>query len=89
MRVWWLTAGKFRLLGVMSAELFQLAPAATLTSAADPGTSSSSSGAAQTAAQVNAEWEPTLQLTAWRLAPPLHSQYPWPSRQTISVSVYR
>ena len=71
-----LTAGKFRLLGVMSAELFQLAPAATPTSAADPDTEASSSGAAQTAAQVNAEWEPTLQLTAWRLAPPLHSQYP-------------
>ena len=73
-----LTAGKFRLLGVISAELFQLDPAATPTSTADPGASplSSSSGAAQTAAQVNEEWEPTLQLTAWRLAPPLHSQYP-------------
>ena len=73
-----LTAGKFRLLGVMSAELFQLAPAATPTSAADADpvaeSSSSSSGAAQTAAQVKEEWEPTLQLTAWRLAPPLHSQ---------------
>ena len=72
-----LTAGKFRLLGVISAELFQLAPAATPTSPADPvasASSSSSSGAAQTAAQVKEEWEPTLQLTAWRLAPPLHSQ---------------
>ena len=80
MRVWvlGLTAGKFRLLGVISAELFQLAPAATPTSPADPDAeaSSPSSGAAQTAAQVNEEWEPTLQLTAWRLAPPLHSQYP-------------
>ena len=69
-----LTAGKFRLLGVISAELFQLAPAATPTSPADPDAEASSSGAAQTAAQVKDEWEPTLQLTAWRLAPPLHSQ---------------